>query len=415
MKRLIQFLDTETNEVLSRLREYGEAWVVGGWLRDMIIEGNPKGDEMDIDIATTLMPGRVKEIFPKSISIGENFGTIGVRLESSTNRIWEVTTLRAEQDYSDGRRPDDVDFGVTIIEDLARRDFTINAMALDKIGEIIDPYDGQKDIMDSIIRAVGNPSERIQEDGLRILRAFRFMSTGKGEIRKLDVSLGNSIIEHLDSLENISKERIGSEFLKILSGNYINEIITSMKEHGIFDTILPEINIKNSYNFTNNRIVNLALICSDTNIDGMGLSHYLMDKLRISKDDARTISILHNCRDIELDSSIESVRRFLVFHDKGTGMMIIEYLKSLNMDLEQFISGISSIDSPDIIKPLADGNLLSEITGLEPSKRLGKLKDWLFRKQIEGDIKEIDGLLQVLNEIDWKDSDPEYWEGMEWP
>ena len=85
------------------------------------------------------------------------------------------------------------------------------------------------------------------------------------------------------------------------------------------------------------------------------------------------------------------------------------------MELDQFISKVNSINLTQNKKPLIDGNMLSNLTGLEPSKRLGKLKDWLFRKQIEEDIREIDGLLNALNEIDWKDSDPDNWSGMKWP
>ena len=415
MEKLVQFLDRETNEVLSRLREFGDAWIVGGWLRDILIEGHPKDNQLDIDIATSLIPERVKEIFPNSIGVGENYGTVGVRLDSSINRVWEVTTLRTEQNYSDGRRPDAVDFGVTILEDLARRDFTINAMALDKMGNIIDPFGGQRDIENSIVRAVGNPSERIQEDGLRILRAFRFMDSGKRKIRNLDASLSNSIVEQLASLDNISKERVGSELMKIFSGKYKSEIIKSMKKHGIFDVILPGMNIKNSYKFTNSKVVNLALLCSASNMSGMEISNYLMDRLRISKEDSRTISILHNCRNIELDSSIKSVRRFLAFHEDEMRMMIIEYLKSLDTDLDEFISNLKSVKFRENNKPLIDGNMLSDLTGLGPSIRLGKLKDWLFRIQIEEDITEIEEVLNALNELDWKDSDIDNWVGMKWP
>jgi len=415
MANLVNFLDLETNEVLNRLRKYGEAWVVGGWLRDVLIEGPIEGNKIDIDIATSLIPERVKEIFPKSIGVGENFGTIGVRLDSSKNRVWEVTTLRTDQNYSDGRRPDAVDFGVTILEDLARRDFTINAMALDRNGKIIDPYDGKGDIINSIIRAVGNPSERIQEDGLRILRAFRFMDSGERGIRKLDVFLSNSIIENINSLGNISKERIGSEFLKILSGMYIDEIINSMNEHGIFGSILPEVNINNSHNYTNNKIINLALICSKSDMSGWELGRYLMNELRISKEESKMIAILHECRGIDVDSSIESARRFVAFHREERRMMIIDYLKSLGRDLEDFSSIIDSLKSVESKLPLIDGNRLSQLTGLKPGKRLGKLKDWLYRKQIEEDIKQAEELSNFLDEMDWKNSEPDDWDGMYWP
>ena len=119
-----------------------------------------------------------------------------------------MTTLRVDGGYGDGRRPDNVVFGQEIESDLARRDFTINAMAVDDAGHLIDPFGGLDDLRKGVLRTVGSAEERIGEDGLRILRAFRFMGTEGGGIREVDESLIDAISTNLQMLESVSKERI---------------------------------------------------------------------------------------------------------------------------------------------------------------------------------------------------------------
>ena len=136
MSTPLNLLSVEDNLVLERLRTEGKAWIVGGWVRDSLLgKINP-----DLDIATTLTPDKVKDLFPRTIPIGEDYGTVIVRLEGNSKNEWEVTTLRKEGTYGDGRRPDNVTFGKEIEADLARRDFTINAMAIDDEGRIIDLF-----------------------------------------------------------------------------------------------------------------------------------------------------------------------------------------------------------------------------------------------------------------------------------
>ena len=175
--------------VLDRLGEEGDAWIVGGWVRDRIAGK----DSQDMDLATNLIPSEVKSTFPRSIMVGEEFGTVLVRVEDSEGIDFqcEVTTLRKDGGYTDGRRPDNVIFGNDIEEDLARRDFTINAMAIEPMkglvgaecpsGKLID-LDGRgiKDLESGLLRTVGQAEKRIREDGLRMVRAFRFLDLGEG-------------------------------------------------------------------------------------------------------------------------------------------------------------------------------------------------------------------------------------------
>ena len=162
MGDLLSRLTASDRRVLDRLCDQGDAWVVGGWVRDSLQSLEPG----EMDIATNLRPEVVTELFDKTIPVGAAFGTILV-LDEESEKSWEVTTLRSDGTYGDGRRPDEVEFGDDIIEDLARRDFTINAMALDpRSGDLIDEFGGMEDLVAGVVRAVGNAHERISEDGL---------------------------------------------------------------------------------------------------------------------------------------------------------------------------------------------------------------------------------------------------------
>ena len=159
-------------DICKELRSAGErAWVVGGCVRDTL-RGEPVNDW---DVATTARPKKVQKVFQKVIPTGIDHGTVTVLWKGQP---FEVTTLRGEGAYSDGRRPDHVVFVEDIDRDLARRDFTVNALAYDPVdGQLVDPFGGLTDMQDKVLRAVGEPSERFQEDGLRILRGARFVAT----------------------------------------------------------------------------------------------------------------------------------------------------------------------------------------------------------------------------------------------
>jgi tRNA nucleotidyltransferase (CCA-adding enzyme) len=165
----------EVTAVTSALRENGyEAYLVGGCVRDLLLERLPK----DWDVATNAKPEDIQRVFPDSY-YSNDFGTVGVKTESEDNslKIIEVTPYRTESGYSDKRRPDVVTFGDNLLEDLARRDFTINAIAYDDSkGHLVDPYKGQKDIEHKVLRTVGNPDERFWEDALRLMRAIRLVA-----------------------------------------------------------------------------------------------------------------------------------------------------------------------------------------------------------------------------------------------
>lgn len=200
-------------KVLEKLNSAGyEAYIVGGGLRDALMNLPIH----DIDITTNARPEEIIEVFKnyKIIPTGLKHGTITILFN---NEAFEITTYRIDGDYTDGRRPDNVNFTTNIKEDLARRDFTINAMALSKESKLIDPFGGKDDIKNKVIRCVGKPEKRLNEDALRILRAVRFASRFGFKVEKHTSEAIHNLVGNLDY---ISAERIREELDGILLGKY---------------------------------------------------------------------------------------------------------------------------------------------------------------------------------------------------
>ncbi|MCC5890431.1 MAG: CCA tRNA nucleotidyltransferase [Alkalibacterium sp.] len=198
--------------VIETLQDAGfEAYFVGGSVRDVLL-----GKEVnDVDIATSAFPEEIKRLFKKTVDVGIEHGTVMVLMDGES---YEVTTFRTESTYQDYRRPDSVTFVRSLKEDLKRRDLTINAFAMDNEGLIQDFFDGEKDLRDHVIRAVGKPEERFNEDALRMMRAVRFASQ-LGFHLEADTYYAIVVNAHL--LENIAVERIQVEFVKMALGDYI--------------------------------------------------------------------------------------------------------------------------------------------------------------------------------------------------
>ncbi|MFZ2621127.1 MAG: CCA tRNA nucleotidyltransferase [Minisyncoccia bacterium] len=228
----------EVSQVTEKLEKAGfEAFLVGGCVRDLVINKAPK----DWDVTTNAKPDEIIALFDKTF-YENTFGTVGVVnevVEDETLKVIEVTPYRLESSYSDNRHPDTVTFSQKIEDDLKRRDFTINALAysLSK-DEVVDLYDGQKDIKDKVIRTVGDPVNRFNEDGLRILRAVRFVAELEFQIEHVTERV---ISENADLLQNISKERIREEFTKIVMSDRPMEGLLLMKKLNILKYIVPEL------------------------------------------------------------------------------------------------------------------------------------------------------------------------------
>lgn len=207
------------------------AYLVGGCVRDMLMERPIH----DFDITTSAFPDEVSKVFSgyDIIPTGLKHGTVTLILE---NEPFEITTFRIDGDYSDSRRPDNVQFTTDINKDLARRDFTMNAIAMDINGNIIDPYGGRKDITNRIIRCVGDPHKRFTEDALRILRCVRFASKTGFSIEK---NTSDAAFALKDRLDLVSKERVRDELDKMLCGSYFSDIMLEYTD--IICQIIPEL------------------------------------------------------------------------------------------------------------------------------------------------------------------------------
>ena len=195
--------------VLQQLEQANyEAYFVGGSVRDLLL----KRPIHDIDIATSAYPEEVKQLFPKTIDTGIKHGTVTVLHGGSS---YEITTFRTESGYQDFRRPDHVTFVQNLAEDLKRRDFTINALAMNRKGEIIDLFNGIGDLQKHLIKAVGDPMKRFHEDALRMMRAVRFMSQLCFD---LEPQTEKAVMDMHQLLPKISVERIRDEFVKMGTG-----------------------------------------------------------------------------------------------------------------------------------------------------------------------------------------------------
>ena len=226
----------EVAETCTALAKAGfEAYLVGGCVRDLLVGREPK----DWDITTNARPEEIAKLFPDSV-YENDFGTVGVKTASEDPRVKliEITTYRIEGKYSDKRRPDEVVFAKTIQEDLSRRDFTVNALAMGLQGDVIDPFEGQKDLKASIVRTVGNPEERFNEDALRLMRAVRLAVELDFEI---ELNTRRAIEKLSRDLEIVAKERIRDELTKILMAPRASKGILLLEELGLLHSVLPEL------------------------------------------------------------------------------------------------------------------------------------------------------------------------------
>jgi len=223
-------------DIIKKLEQKSfQAFVVGGCVRDVLLDKEPN----DWDIATDAKPEQVDKIFPKSFAVNK-FGTVTVLTKSKKVNLKEVeiTTFRTEEKYTDKRHPDKVSWAKTIDDDLKRRDFTINALAIDPKGDLIDKFNGAKDLEGKKIRAVGKPEERFNEDALRLLRAVRFATTLGFEIEEKTLK---AIKKQAGLLEFISNERIRDEFVKIVMTDTADKGIELLRETGLLKHIIPEL------------------------------------------------------------------------------------------------------------------------------------------------------------------------------
>lgn len=279
-------LPKEVKLIIRKLERHGyKAYVVGGCVRDFLLGKEPH----DYDICTSATPKQIKDCFRKykTLDVGIKHGTVTVIL----NEPYEITTFRTDGEYTDGRHPDSVNFVTDLEKDLARRDFTINAMAYNPNEGIIDPFGGQVDLKNKLIRTVGNADDRFTEDALRILRAIRFSA-------KLDFSIESetyaAMLKLKTLLNKISIERKTSEFLQILKYESNSKLF---KQHlDILDQIIPNIHDLTEYDLVHitkveSEISKLTIICYICGLDTIA-------KLCLTNFYIRTLSSLYELRKV---------------------------------------------------------------------------------------------------------------------
>ncbi|HEY4484209.1 MAG TPA: HD domain-containing protein [Candidatus Paceibacterota bacterium] len=237
-------LPEEVKLILEKLTENNfQAFVVGGCVRDLLMGKEPK----DWDVTTNAKPEEIQKIFPDSFYENE-FGTVGVKVSRKVSppnadianslQVVEVTTYRTESKYTDKRHPDKIEFADKLEDDLKRRDFTVNALAMDSEGNIIDLFNGQNDLKKKIVKAVGNAEERFSEDALRMIRAIRLATVLGFEIKTETLKAIKA--KHL-LMQIISKERIRDEFVKIINSPEAKAGMELLRETELMRYVVPEI------------------------------------------------------------------------------------------------------------------------------------------------------------------------------
>ena len=300
------------------LRANYEAYVVGGAVRDVMLNKEPH----DWDITTNARPEEVKCLFEKTIDTGLKHGTVTVMLN---NTPYEITTYRVDGVYSDGRHPDKVVFSSQLRDDLSRRDFTINALAMDINENVVDLFDGKSDLKNGLIKTVGNADERFQEDALRMLRAIRF-SAKLGF--KIEENTYEAIKRNASLMVNISQERITTEIVNIFNSpnpDYINHIY----ETGLHNSFLPEMNTFTktntllfaiAVNLTKDIDVRLALFFTMFDVD----REQLMRRLKFSNQQIKTILTLIEDATIPLKTKA-SIRKYIASRGFDFAIKMLDY------------------------------------------------------------------------------------------
>lgn len=281
-----------------------EAYIVGGCVRDSLLDTAPN----DWDITTSARPDEIKDCFQnyRTINTGLKHGTLTVLIGGMPI---EITTYRIDGRYSDNRRPDSVLFTNNLSHDLKRRDFTINALAYND-GGIVDLFGGIEDIENKIIKCVGDPYERFNEDGLRILRALRFASVLNFRIED---KTSAAVHENRHLLNNISKERITGEFNKLLTGGNFHEIMSGYR--GVIQVFIPEtgnfdhetwMNILNSMDYATDLVLRLALLLYKTDA-----AEKILRNLKYDGSTVRNVKALASHKDEEILSDKINIKKQL--------------------------------------------------------------------------------------------------------
>lgn len=364
-------LPPKVKYIIDKIHENNfEAYIVGGCVRDAILGIKPN----DYDITTNATPKTIKNIFRdfKCIETGIEHGTISVVIDEE---IYEITTYRIEGEYKDHRRPENVDFTNKLEEDLKRRDFTINAMAYNENEGLVDLFGGKRDIENKIIKTVGNPYDRFNEDGLRMIRAIRFSSKLDFQIEK-DTLL--AIYDNATIIKNISLERITDEFNKVILSNKPENIIylfktkllnnlhiSSEEDENKIEKLYKKISILKKINeVLVKRLVVLDYIIENLNIDCKMFCKQLVYSKKINKDHDIILDLIketdiNNLDKIKIKKILNQIDRKLfedyldinrvIYEDEENYEKIIDILKEIEENKECYTIKNLKVNGKDIM------------------------------------------------------------------
>ncbi len=377
-------LDLNTNNLINLLQSNGfSAYAVGGCVRDSIM-----GKEItDVDITTSALPQQVKEVFSnfKTIDTGIQHGTVTVIANGTP---YEITTFRTEDTYTDSRHPDNVLFVSDIKTDLSRRDFTMNAIAYNEKEGIVDPFNGIADIKNRVIRTVGNPFHRFQEDALRILRALRFSSVLGFEIEEETAKAINNLAH---TVNKVSPERIYVEIKKLICGknayDVVKKFIPALRE------IIPiNDDISCLSHLPNDFPMRLTYLCGNSTAD-------VLKKLRADNNTKRLCKLVSESSPIPNDET--QLKFYISALGREDASYVIKYRKAVfgedksdlcekNLNQNLCLSvGELAINGDDILTLGIQGKLIS------------KAQKYLLSSVIKGELEnKREVLLETLKNLD---------------
>lgn len=427
--RWVENLPEDINTIIDKIaKAHGGVWIVGGAVRDAFLD---LGDQ-DIDLAVTLPPDEMLTVFPDALPTGIDYGTLTLRGENG--RFYEATTLRTESEYSDGRRPEVVDFGTSLLGDLERRDFTFNAMAVDTRRMLLhDPFNGKIDLERERVKAVGQAYQRLSEDGLRILRAYRFLDRADAGVWRFDPELSEALQQHRSMLSGVTYERIWMEWKKILAGKNAAHVIERMSRDGVLDGFLPgkwggQVHQMHAQHHQLSEFFSplerFALLLSE--IDSIEVEASLK-QLKLSKKERREIELIHHrfgrvpentndqlrvFRTVLQGRSMNHLRMEKVIRESGLRVASLDDVTTEQIDeVVHRLEDLAPLTAGD--ESLVDGHWIMKRTGLGKGIALGRLKMWLHRLQVERDLVDTEAVETVLCGLNWDHENYNEWPQIE--
>ncbi len=422
LSAMVQQLPQSLVEVIDWFHENNASvWIVGGAIRNALLGTNI----VEFDLATTLTPAEMKA-YPDTIPTGERYGTITFRNQGDS---YEVTTLRTEFGYNDGRRPDEVEWGDSLLVDLSRRDLTMNSLAVDPVNQVFyDPFDGRRDLQHGRIRSVGDPTKRLSEDALRIMRSYRFMDQGAAGIWWPERQLAEALRTTKPMLERIASERIWSELKRILLGRHASEIVQRMADDGILKQILnldweqDDIRIKLLNEITGSDVIDRLVVL----LRGFFFNQceQIAASLRLSGQEKKQLLFCHEKLGY-LPEDTESMMRVyaVVMGTWGKQHLMIERLFARNDitldysedDVQRRLDRYLQLKIDVNVEPLASGAYIMQQTNIPQGPKLGALKSWLFYEQVARNLMTIEEIDTLLCTLSWQSEDTSRWPKLQFP